>query len=72
VSPELASYARVAPLVDERSHGAYPSCDEMTGFSTRYGNGDAQAVALELDAKIERLMQDARDKERSRGDVAPT
>ena len=57
--PDAASYAPVTLLVDERSGGVYLSYDKMTGFLAPYGNDAALAVARDLDAKIERLMQDA-------------
>jgi uncharacterized protein (DUF302 family) len=57
--PDAASYAPVTLLVDERSDGVYLSYDKMTGFLAPYRNGAALAVARDLDAKIERLMQDA-------------
>lgn len=57
--PDAASYAPVTLLVDERSDSVYLSYDKMTSFLAPYGNGAALAVARDLDAKIERLMQDA-------------
>jgi len=57
--PEAALNAPITLLVDERSDGVYLSYDRMASLLAPYGNGAALAVARDLDAKIERLMQDA-------------
>jgi len=57
--PEAASYAPITLLVDERSDGVYLGYDRMTSFLAPYGNSAALAVARDLDAKIEKIMQDA-------------
>jgi uncharacterized protein (DUF302 family) len=57
--PEAAINAPVTLLVDERSDGVHLSYDRMASLLAPYGNNAALAVARDLDAKIERLMEDA-------------
>ncbi len=57
--PDAGSYAPVTILVDERPDGVHLSYDRMAGFLNPYGDGDALAVARNLDAKIESLLQEA-------------
>jgi uncharacterized protein (DUF302 family) len=55
--PDVASYAPVSILVDERPDGVHLSYDKMAGLLAPYGNPDALAVARELDSKIEDLLR---------------
>jgi uncharacterized protein (DUF302 family) len=57
--PDAGSYAPVTILVDERPDGVHLSYDRMVGFLNPYGDADALAVARNLDAKIESLLQEA-------------
>ena len=57
--PDAGSYAPVTVLVDERADGVHFSYDRMASFLAPYGNRDAQAVARNLDMKIEDLMRQA-------------
>jgi len=57
--PDTGSYAPVTILVDERPDGVHLSYDRMASLLTPYGKPDALAVARELDAKIEKLLQES-------------
>ena len=57
--PDAASYAPVTILVDERPDGVHLSYDSMASLIAPYGSQAALAVARELDAKIERLLERA-------------
>src|SRR5258705_6419774 len=57
--PDAGSYAPVTVLVDERNDGVHLSYDRMTSFLSSYENLDALKVARELDAKVEKLLNDA-------------
>src|SRR6202047_3702218 len=57
--PEAGSYAPVTVLVDERADGVHLSYDRMASFLEPYKNPDALKVARELDAKVEKLLNDA-------------
>ncbi|KWV60669.1 hypothetical protein AS156_02170 [Bradyrhizobium macuxiense] len=57
--PDAASYAPITLLVDERPDGVHLGYDRMASFLAPYGNDAALAVARDLDAKIEKLMQEA-------------
>lgn len=57
--PDAASYAPVTILVDERPDGAHLSYDSMASLIAPYGSRAALAVAGELDAKIEGLLEAA-------------
>jgi uncharacterized protein (DUF302 family) len=57
--PDTGSYAPVTVLVDERADGVHLSYDRMASFLAPYGNGDALAVAQNLDKKIEDLLRHA-------------
>jgi uncharacterized protein (DUF302 family) len=57
--PDAGSYAPVTVLVDERSDGVHLSYDRMASFLAPYENLDALKVARELDAKVEKLLNDA-------------
>ena len=57
--PDAGSYAPVTVLVDERADGVHLSYDRMASFLEPYGNIGALKVARELDAKVEKLLNDA-------------
>jgi uncharacterized protein (DUF302 family) len=57
--PDAGSYAPVTVLVDERADGVHLSYDRMASFLAPYGNSQALAVARDLDAKIETLLQES-------------
>lgn len=57
--PDAASYAPVTILVDERADGVHLSYDSMASLIAPYGSRAALAVAGELDAKIEGLLEGA-------------
>src|ERR1700690_664589 len=57
--PDAGSYAPVTVLVDEREDGVHLSYDRMASFLAPYENLDALKVARELDAKVEKLLNDA-------------
>ena len=57
--PDAGSYAPVTVLVDERADGVHLSYDRMVSFLEPYENMDALKVARELDAKVEKLLNDA-------------
>ena len=57
--PDAGSYAPVTVLVDERAEGVHMSYDRMVSFLEPYENMDALKVARELDAKVEKLLNDA-------------
>ncbi len=54
--PDAGSYAPVTILIDERSDGVRISYDRMTSFLAPYENEKALKVALDLDSKIEALL----------------
>lgn len=57
--PDAGSYAPVTVLVDERADGVHLSYDRMASYLAPYGNRDAFEVALNLDRKVEDLLQQA-------------
>lgn len=57
--PDAAAYAPVTILVDERADGVHLSYDSMASLIAPYGSEAALAVARDLDAKIERLLETA-------------
>ena len=57
--PDAAAYAPVTILVDERADGVYLSYDSMESLLAPYRNEEALAVARDLDAKIEVLLEAA-------------
>jgi Domain of unknown function DUF302 len=57
--PDAASYAPVTILVDERADGVHLSYDSMASLLAPYGSEPALAVAEELDAKVESLLEAA-------------
>jgi hypothetical protein len=66
--PDAASYAPVTILIDERADGVHLSYDSMASLIAPYGSEVALAVAKDLDAKIEILLQTAQGPART----APT
>lgn len=57
--PDVASYAPLSILIDERADGVHLSYDLMESFIAPYGNQSAQLVARGLDAKVETLLTTA-------------
>ena len=57
--PDAGSYAPVTVLVDERADGVHLSYDRMASYLAPYENRDALVVALNLDRKVEDLLQQA-------------
>jgi uncharacterized protein (DUF302 family) len=57
--PDAGSYAPVTVLVDERADGVHLSYDRMASLLAPYENRDALEVALDLDRKVEDLLQQA-------------
>jgi len=57
--PDAASYAPVTILIDEREDGVHLSYDLMESLILLYGSQEALAVARDLDAKVERLLESA-------------
>jgi hypothetical protein len=57
--PDAASYAPVTVLVDERPDGVHLSYDSMASLIAPYGSPAALAVARDLDAKVESLLETA-------------
>jgi len=57
--PDAASYAPITILVDERADGVHLSYDSMASVLAPYGSEPALAVAANLDAKIETLLETA-------------
>jgi hypothetical protein len=57
--PDAASYAPITILVDERADGVHLSYDSMASLIAPYGSEPALAVATDLDAKIEGLLEAA-------------
>ena len=57
--PDAAAYAPVPILVDERADGVHLSYDSMASLIRPYGSGPALAVARDLDAKVEALLETA-------------
>jgi uncharacterized protein (DUF302 family) len=58
--PDAAAYAPVTILIDERADGVRLSYDSMASLLEPYGDETALAVARDLDAKIENLMESTR------------
>jgi uncharacterized protein (DUF302 family) len=58
-TPDAGSYAPVTILVDERTDGVHLSYDRMASLLTPSGNSKVLAVARDLDAKIENLLQES-------------
>ena len=57
--PDAASYAPTTILIDERADGVHLSYDSMASLIAPYGSEQAVAVAADLDAKIELLLEAA-------------
>jgi hypothetical protein len=57
--PDAASYSPITILVDERVDGVHLSYDSMASLIAPYGSEPALAVATDLDAKIESLLETA-------------
>jgi nitrilase len=57
--PDAASYAPVTILIDERADGVHLSYDSMVSLLAPYESQAALAVASDLDAKVERLLETA-------------
>ena len=57
--PDAASYAPITILVDERADGVHLSYDCMASLIAPYGSESALAVATDLDAKIQSLLETA-------------
>lgn len=57
--PDAASYAPVTILVSGRPDGVYLSFDSLASLLAPYGNEPALAVARDLDAKVESLLETA-------------
>jgi uncharacterized protein (DUF302 family) len=57
--PDAAAYAPITILVDERADGVHLSYDSMASVLAPYGDELALAVAGELDAKVESLLEAA-------------
>jgi hypothetical protein len=57
--PDAASYAPVTILVDERADGVHLSYDSMASLIAPHGSQAALAVARDLDAKVESLLETA-------------
>jgi len=55
--PDAASYAPITILVDERADGVHLSYDSMASLLAPYGSEAALAVARDLDAKVESLLE---------------
>lgn len=55
--PDAASYAPVTILVDERADGVHLSYDSMASLIAPYGSESAHAIATDLDAKIQSLLE---------------
>jgi uncharacterized protein (DUF302 family) len=56
---DAAAYAPITILVDERADGVHLSYDLMASLVAPYGSQAALAVARDLDAKIESLLETA-------------
>jgi uncharacterized protein (DUF302 family) len=59
VVPDAAAYAPITILIDERGDGVHLSYDSMVSLVAPYGSEAALAVARDLDAKIETLLETA-------------
>lgn len=58
-APDAAAYAPVTILIDERADGVHLSYDSMASLLAPYGSEAALAVARDLDAKVEALLEAA-------------
>jgi uncharacterized protein (DUF302 family) len=57
--PDAAAYAPVTILIDERADGVHLSYDSMASLLAPYSNDAVLAVAADLDAKVESLIETA-------------
>jgi uncharacterized protein (DUF302 family) len=57
--PDATSYVPITILVDERADGVHLSYDSMASLIAPYGSQAALAVARDLDAKVEGLLETA-------------
>jgi uncharacterized protein (DUF302 family) len=57
--PDAAAYAPITILVDERADGVHLSYDSMASLLAPYGSEAALAVADDLDAKVQSLLETA-------------
>jgi uncharacterized protein (DUF302 family) len=57
--PDAAAYAPITILVDERADGVHLSYDSMASLLAPYGSAAALAVADDLDAKVQSLLETA-------------
>ena len=56
---DVASYAPVNILIDERPDGVHLSYDRMASLLAPYGSAEALAVARDLDSKIESFLRES-------------
>lgn len=56
---DAGAYAPITVLIDKRSDGVHLSYDSIASSLEPYGNEEASQVALELDANVEKILQDA-------------
>jgi uncharacterized protein (DUF302 family) len=56
-APDAAAYAPVTILIDERADGVHLSYDLMASLIGPYRSEEALAVARDLDAKVESLLE---------------
>jgi hypothetical protein len=61
--PDVASYAPLSILIDERTDGVHLSYDSIASLVAPYGSEAALRVARNLDAKIESLLAAAANSE---------
>jgi uncharacterized protein (DUF302 family) len=57
--PDAASYAPITILIHERADGVHLSYDRVASFIAPYGSEPALAVARDLDARVEALLETA-------------
>ena len=57
--PDVASYAPVTLLIDERGDGVHLTYDRMASFLASYRNEAASKVAADLDRKVEAMLTEA-------------
>jgi uncharacterized protein (DUF302 family) len=55
--PDAAAYAPLTILIDERADGVHLSYDSFSSLIAPYGSAEALAVAKDLDAKVEGLLE---------------
>lgn len=57
--PDAAAYAPITILIHQRADGVHLSYDAMASLLAPYGSEPALAVARDLDAKVEALLETA-------------